>query len=133
MHNNNFNAEPNQVVDTDVDNIELHTSHDMETLLQRQPKLNFQSSHKFFDMNVEQDRMQRWMQDQETRLKVSSISHMPCKSTIFYKKYLLDFMINCIPRTNVHGGYYGLVIVTRLRRVCRVCRVRRHFIVLTIT
>ena len=31
---------------------------------------------------------------------------------LFFNKYSIVWPLYCIPRTNVHGGYYGLVVIT---------------------
>ena len=65
-----------KVFDKEIDDVQLRTSRDMESLIQSQPKLDIKSSHRFFDLDQEKERMQRWIEDQERKLKVSPVYSM---------------------------------------------------------
>lgn len=59
-----------KVLDQEHDDPQLRVSRDMESLIQGQPKLEIKSSHRFFDLDQEKERMQRWIEEQEKKLKV---------------------------------------------------------------
>ena len=60
---------PGAAVAVEID-FEERVSRDVESMLQSRPKLQVQSSKRFFDLDVEKKRMQKWNEEQEKKRQV---------------------------------------------------------------